>query len=98
MNGDCLEKLVKIIPRNCGPTRCAVHDGVQQLQLTTVIVEMSTLHEEAPEADDVDMCILHDGVSECNCMFVLMQASQLTLQAVVCICQHISHHHFIIEL
>ena len=40
------------------------YDGV----LTTVIVEMSTLHEEAPEADDVDMCTLHDGVNVTACL------------------------------
>ena len=62
---------MKTIPRNCGPTRCAVHDGL----LTTVVVEMSMLHEGASEADVVDMNILHDGVN----MPVSVE-SQLTLQ------------------
>ena len=44
-----------------------MHDGV----LTTVVVEMSTLHEEAPEADVVDMMgILYDGVSVTVCVDV----------------------------
>ena len=58
---------MKIIFRNFGPTSCAVHDGV----LTTVVVEMSTLHEGASEADVVDMMdILHDGVSVTFCVVV----------------------------
>ena len=44
-----------------------MHDGV----LTTVAVEMSTLHEEAPEADVGDMMgILHDGVNVTVCVVV----------------------------
>ena len=62
-----LSPIMKTIPRNCGPTRCAVHDGV----LTTVVVEMSTLHEEASEDDVVDMMgILHDGVNVTVCVDV----------------------------
>ena len=58
---------MKVIP-SCGPTRCcAVHNGV----LTTVVVEMSALHEEASEADVVDMMgILHDGVNVTVCVDV----------------------------
>ena len=36
-----------------------MHDRV----LTTVVVEISTLHERASEADVVDMNILHNGVN-----------------------------------
>ena len=43
-----------------------MHDGV----LTTVVVEMSTLHEEAPEANVVDIGILHDGVNVTVCVDV----------------------------
>ena len=44
-----------------------MHNGV----LTTVVVEMSTLHEEASEADVVDMMgILHDGVNVTVCVDV----------------------------
>ena len=59
---------MKIIPRNCGPPRCAVYDGV----LTTVVVEMSMLHEGASEADVVDIGtgILHDGVNVTVCVDV----------------------------
>ena len=57
---------MKTIPRNCGPTRCAVHAGV----LTTVVVEMSTLHEETSKADVVDMDILHNGVNVTVCVDV----------------------------
>ena len=52
-----------------GPTHCAVHDGV----LTTVVVEMSTLHEGAPEDDVVDMMGIlhvHDGVNVTVCVDV----------------------------
>ena len=58
---------MKVIP-SCGPTRsCAVHNGV----LTTVVVEMSILHEEASETDVVDMMgILHNGVNVTVCVDV----------------------------
>ena len=58
---------MKVIP-SCGPTHyCVVHDGV----LATVVVEMSTLHEGASEADVVDMMgILHNGVKVTVCVDV----------------------------
>ena len=60
-----MSPIIKIIPSSCGPTCFAVHDGV----LTTVVVEMSMLHEKVPEADDVDMMdILHDGVNVTVCV------------------------------
>ena len=43
-----------------------MHDEV----LTTVVVEMSTLHEGASEADVVDMNILHVGVNMPVCVDV----------------------------
>ena len=46
-----LSPIMKIIPRNCGPRCCAVH-------------------EEASEADVVDMDILHNGVNVTVCVDV----------------------------
>ena len=59
-----LSPIVNIIPRNCGPTCCAVHDGV----LTTVVVEMSMLQEASDAV--VDMDILNDGVNMTVCVDV----------------------------
>ena len=53
-----------------------MHDGV----LTTVVVEMSALYEEAPETDVVDMMgILHDGVNVTVCVDVF-----ITVDTTVC--------------
>ena len=47
---------MKTIPRNCGPTRCAVHDGLP----TTVVVEMSMLHDGVNMPVSVDARITVD--------------------------------------
>ena len=46
----------------------------EQLVTGAVVVEMSTLHEGALEADVVDMNILHNGVNVTVCVDVSMGA------------------------
>ena len=46
------------------------HGSGEQLDTGAVVVEMSTLHEGALEADVVDMNILHDGVNVTVCVDV----------------------------